>query len=154
MKSKGGFVLSKKLYDGFLAAYEELDALCAEYFGIQSEGVAEYINRLGEAKGGARKAQMLSHLVRYRAIRNEIERQIENGSRTKRGKIKSGDVIRIKTFIKSIEAKRDPLSVSLRQEKNSNKPSQHRLLTVILPIVLVLLIAGIVTALCFILINQ
>ena len=142
--------MNKKLYDDFLNAYGEIDSLCIEYFGIEREGITEYINKLGEAKGGMRKAQMLSSLVRYRAIKNEIERKLERGSSKKLGKIRRRDIIRLHGFKSAIANRRDPLSLSLARERASKSGG---VLRIALPIFIAVMIAAIVTVLC-ILLNQ
>ena len=145
--------MSKGRYDKFLNAYAELDNICAEYLGVEREGVAEYINRLGSCGGGARRAHMLSNLVRYRAVKNELERA-DGASKKSTVKIKSNDITRINAFIREISKRRDPLSLDLRRKERSKKPLPSKILFISLFACLALLICAITVALCFLLINQ
>lgn len=145
--------MSKKLNEAFLAAYTRLDEVCIETFGIAGEGVTEYINKLGTVKGGYKRDQMLANLVRYRAIKNELERKIEHGTSPKLKAIKNGDIMRIRRFSSDICRGRDPLSLTLNKANRTKSQLHNRILSIILPIILVFLVAGIVTVLCLLLIK-
>lgn len=107
--------MGKKNNTDFLAAYIELDTACAELLGVKRGGITEYINELKEAKGAPQGSETLSKLISYRKARNKLAH--EEGALSDVKDIDKTDVRWIDRFKKTIQKRRDPLSLYKRPAK-------------------------------------
>ena len=107
--------MKRNLNVSFLEAFVRLDVLCSQKFGVKHGGVTEYINRLINARFAPERDEILPALVEYRNIRNRLVH--EEGELAEEGRVSKKDVEWRWSFAKSVEKKRDPLSVYLRKAR-------------------------------------
>ena len=107
--------MSKKVNEAFLNSYTQLDKLCCEKFGVATGGVAEYINRLNNARFAPDRDEVLPRLVRYRNLHKRFA--YEPGAIRKTDDIVKDDVRWINGFRKDVQKKRDPISKYLRKAR-------------------------------------
>ena len=60
--------MGRKLNEKFVNNFIELDKLCCEKFGVASNGVTEYVNRLNNARFAPNRDEVLPELVKYRNL--------------------------------------------------------------------------------------
>ncbi len=141
--------MGKKINDAFLSAYKELENACLNKFGIEREGIGEYINNLSSHRKGARRDVALSHLVKYRRIKGDID----SGANLT-DKIRRTDIAWLDGFRRDIEHNRDPIALSLRKSKRIADMLKHKILKIILPIIALILLCVAVIILAVVLANQ
>ena len=107
--------MSKKVNEAFLNSYTQLDKICCEKFGVATGGVAEYINRLNNARFAPDRDEVLPRLVRYRNIHKRFA--YEPGAIRKTDDIVKDDVRWLNGFRKDVQKKRDPISKYLRKAR-------------------------------------
>ena len=105
----------KSLNEKFLKSFLELDKVCCEKFGVASNGVTEYINRLNNAKFAPKRDEVLPRLVKYRNLRNRFAHEV-NAIR-KYGDLTKKDVKWVVSFNKTVNKKKDPLSKYLNKAR-------------------------------------
>ena len=105
--------MKRNLNVSFLEAFVRLDVLCSQKFGVKHGGVTEYINRLINARFAPDRDEILPSLVEYRNIRNRLVH--EEGELAEEGRVSKKDVEWLWDFAKSVEKKRDPLSLYLKR---------------------------------------
>ena len=141
--------LGKKLNEAFLAAYTELDGLCMNRFAVEREGVTEYINRLGALRKAYKKEIVLSHLVKYRRIKGDLE----SGSNLTE-KIRRSDIAWLSGIRRDIEHNRDPIGLSERKSKRISDMLDHKILKIFLPILAAIVLCAAVVVLIITLANK
>ena len=78
-------------------------------------GVTEYITRLNNARFAPMRDDVLPRLVKYRNVRNSFAH--DESALTDSADISKTDVKWLKSFVKELEKKRDPLSLYLRKAR-------------------------------------
>lgn len=128
--------MKRNLNVSFLEAFVRLDVLCSQKFGVKHGGVTEYINRLINARFAPDRDEILPSLVEYRNIRNRLVH--EEGELAEEGRVSKKDVEWLWDFAKSVEKKRDPLSVYLRKARRYvRRRTVMRTLLVVLVVALI-----------------
>ena len=105
----------KKINKAFLSEYVQLDKTCCTKFGVTSGGVTEYINRLNNARFAPGRDDILARLVRYRNTRNRFAHELI--SLRKSNEVAKSDVKWLRSFSKSIDKKKDPISRYLNKAR-------------------------------------
>lgn len=134
--------MSRKINEVFLGDYLSLDKNCCEKFGIITGGITEYINRLNNARFAPGRDDVLPRLVRYRNIRNKMAH--EPHALTKSEEITKADVKWIRAFDKSMNKKKDPISLYLRKARSLVR--RRRLRRVLYTLLAILIAVGAVAA--------
>jgi hypothetical protein len=98
-----------------LNKYIELDKVLCEKFGVVTGGVAEYINRLNNARFAPDREEVLPRLVRYRNVHKRFA--YEPGAIRKSDDIVKDDIRWVSRFRKDVLKKRDPISKYLRKAR-------------------------------------
>ena len=109
--------MSKKINEAFLKAYNELEALCCEKFGVATGGVAEYINRLNNAKFAPDRDEVLPRLVRYRNVNKHFVFEPDAVKDRKNNEVAKEDVKWITAFTKAVKKKKDPIAKYLKKAR-------------------------------------
>lgn len=107
--------MSRKINEKFLSNFIELDKLCCEKFGVASNGVTEYINRLNNARFAPNRDEVLPKLVKYRNLRNRFAHEPQ--ALRKCDDIAKGDNKWVVKFKKSVKKKKDPISKYLKKAR-------------------------------------
>ena len=131
--------MSKKTNEAFLNSYTGLDKICCEKFGVATGGVAEYINRLNNARFAPDRDEVLPRLVRYRNIHKRFA--YEPSAIRKSDDITKDDVRWVNGFRKDVQKKRDPISLYLKKAK-----SRARFRKLKIALITTLVVAAVVAA--------
>ena len=132
--------MSRKLNEKYVNSFIELDKLCCEKFGVASNGVTEYINRLNNARFAPDRDEVLPRLVKYRNLRNRFAHEPQ--AIRKCDDIAKADIKWVAKFKKSAKKKKDPISKYLKKARRfARKRKFGRSLLVIL-ILAALAVAG------------
>ena len=107
--------MSRKLNEKFVNTYIELDKLCCEKFGVATNGVTEYINRLNNARFAPNRDEVLPKLVKYRNLRNRFAHEPQ--ALRKSDDIAKADFKWVKKFKKTVKGKKDPISKYLKKAR-------------------------------------
>ena len=107
--------MSRKLNEKFVNAFIELDKLCCEKFGVASNGVTEYVNRLNNARFAPNRDEVLPKLVKYRNLRNRFAHEPQ--ALRKCDDIAKSDVKWVAKFKKNVKKKKDPISKYLKKAR-------------------------------------
>ncbi len=107
--------MSRKLNEKFQNLFIELDKQCCAKFGVATNGVTEYINRLNNARFAPDRDEVLPRLVKYRNTRNRFAHEPQ--AVRKSDDISKADVKWVKKFKKSVKKKKDPISKYLRKAR-------------------------------------
>ena len=99
----------------FLNSYIKVDTACCEKFGLTSGGATEYINRLINTRFAPGRDEVLPKLIKYRNARNKIAHE-ENALFTL-DDITRQDINWLGAFDKSLQKKKDPISIYLRRAR-------------------------------------
>lgn len=105
----------RSINEKFLNTYIELDKLCCEKFGVASNGVTEYINRLNNARFAPNRDEVLPNLVKYRNLRNRFAHEPE--AIRKADDISKADIKWVANLKKTVKGKKDPISKYLKKAK-------------------------------------
>jgi hypothetical protein len=133
-------VVSRKTNEKFLNNFLELDKLCCEKFGVATNGVTEYINRLNNARFAPNRDEVLPRLVKYRNLRNRFAHEPQ--AIRKCDDIAKADIKWVGSFKKSVKKKKDPISKYLKKARRfARKRKFGRTLLVVL-ILAALAVAG------------
>ena len=108
-----------KINDKFLNAFIEVDKSCSAKFGVSGSGVNEYINRLRNARFAQGRDEVLSRLAKYVNLRNRLAHEV--GALRQIDEITKDDVKWLISFNKSLEKKKDPISMYLRKARRYAK---------------------------------
>ena len=107
--------MSRKLNEKFVNTYIELDKLCCEKFGVATNGVTEYINRLNNARFAPERDEVLPRLVKYRNLRNRFAHEPQ--AIRKCDDIAKADIKWVAKFKKTVKSKKDPISKYLKKAR-------------------------------------
>ena len=107
--------MSRKLNEKFLNNFLELDKLCCEKFGVATNGVTEYINRLNNARFAPERDEVLPRLVKYRNLRNRFAHEPQ--AIRKCDDIAKADIKWVAKFKKTVKGKKDPISKYLKKAR-------------------------------------
>ena len=107
--------MSRKTNEKFLNNFLELDKLCCEKFGVATNGVTEYINRLNNARFAPNRDEVLPRLVKYRNLRNRFAHEPQ--AIRKCDDIAKADIQWVAGFKKSVKKKKDPISKYLKKAR-------------------------------------
>ena len=130
--------MSRKLNEKFLGTFLELDKLCCEKFGVATNGVTEYINRLNNARFAPDRDEVLPRLVKYRNLRNRFAHEPQ--AIRKCDDINKEDVKWVAKFKKSTKKKNDPISKYLKKARRFAR--RRKLRKVLLVLLIVAAVAG------------
>ena len=107
--------MSRKINEKFLNNFLELDKLCCEKFGVATNGVTEYINRLNNARFAPNRDEVLPKLVKYRNLRNRFAHEPQ--AIRKCDDINKADVKWVGKFKKTVKAKKDPITKYVKKAR-------------------------------------
>ena len=107
--------MSRKINEKFLNNFLELDKLCCEKFGVATNGVTEYINRLNNARFAPNRDEVLPRLVKYRNLRNRFAHEPQ--AIRKCDDINKADVKWVGKFKKTVKAKKDPITKYVKKAR-------------------------------------
>ena len=107
--------MGRKLNEKFVNNFIELDKLCCEKFGVASNGVTEYVNRLNNARFAPNRDEVLPELVKYRNLRNRFAHEPQALRKT--SDIAKSDIKWVAKFRKSVKKKKDPISKYLKKAR-------------------------------------
>ena len=136
--------MSRKINEKFLNNFLELDKLCCEKFGVATNGVTEYINRLNNARFAPNRDEILPQLVKYRNLRNRFAHEPQ--ALRKADDIAKSDVKWVAKFKKSVKKKNDPISKYLKKARKFAKRRKFGKFTLVLVI-----LAAVAAAVAFLL---
>ena len=121
----------RSINEKFLNTYIELDKLCCEKFGVASNGVTEYINRLNNARFAPNRDEVLPNLVKYRNLRNRFAHEPE--AIRKADDISKADIKWVADLKKTVKGKKDPISKYLKKAKSfASKQKAKKVAVVVL----------------------
>ena len=132
--------MSRKINEKFLGIFLELDKLCCEKFGVASNGVTEYINRLNNARFAPDRDDVLPRLVKYRNLRNRFAHEPQ--AIRKCDDIAKADVKWVVKFKKSVQGKKDSISKYLKKARRFARKRKFGKVLLVLLIVAALAAAG------------
>ena len=130
--------MSRKLNEKFLGTFLELDKLCCEKFGVATNGVTEYINRLNNARFAPDRDEVLPRLVKYRNLRNRFAHEPQ--AIRKCDDINKEDVKWVAKFKKATKKKNDPISKYLKKARRFAR--RRKLRKVFLVLLIIAAVAG------------
>ena len=132
--------MSRKLNEKFLNNFLELDKLCCEKFGVATNGVTEYINRLNNARFAPERDEVLPKLVKYRNLRNRFAHEPQ--AIRKCDDIAKADIKWVAKFKKTVKGKKDPISKYLKKARRFARRRKFGRFLLILLILAALAVAG------------
>ena len=109
--------MSKKinLNRDFYENYMGIDRLCSAKFGVMSDGVSYYIDRLTNSRFAPDREDTLKRLIKYRDAKRVLCK--EGGLMSATDGICRSDVRWLKDFAKDLINKKDPLFKYLRRSR-------------------------------------
>ena len=134
--------MSRKINEKFLNNFLELDKLCCEKFGVATNGVTEYINRLNNARFAPNRDEVLPRLVKYRNLRNRFAHEPQ--AIRKCDDLTKADVKWVGTFKKTVKSKKDPISKYLKKARRFARRRKFGRFVLVLLILAALAAAGVV----------
>ena len=134
--------MSRKVNEAFFEYYVQLDKLCCDKFGITEKGATEYITRLNNARFAPSRDEVLPKLVKYRNLRNSLAH--DEGAMISSTDITKQDAKWVKDFVKTLDKKRDPLSLYLRKAQRHQRLRKLRRVLIISFLVIAAVAAGII----------
>ena len=132
--------MSRKTNEKFLNNFLELDKLCCEKFGVATNGVTEYINRLNNARFAPDRDEVLPRLVKYRNLRNRFAHEPQ--AIRKSDDITKADIKWVANFKKSVKKKKDPISKYLKKARRFARRRRFGKFVLVLLILAALAAAG------------
>ena len=135
--------MSRKINEKFLGLFLELDKLCCEKFGVATNGVTEYINRLNNARFAPDRDEVLPRLVKYRNLRNRFAHEPQ--AIRKCDDITKDDLKWVAKFKKAAKKKKDPISKYLKKARRFARGRKFR--KVLLVLFILAAVAGVAAAL-------
>ena len=132
--------MSRKINEKFLSNFLELDKLCCEKFGVATNGVTEYINRLDNARFAPNREEVLPRLTKYRNLRNRFAHEPQ--AIRKCDDIAKADIKWVANFKKSVKKKNDPISKYLKKARRFARRRKFGRFLLILLILAALAVAG------------
>ena len=140
--------MGKRTNEAFIQEYSELDKLCLKKFGVEKMGVTEYITRLNNARFAPSRDDVLPRLVRLRNLKNSVTHNED--ARPSPSEITKSDIKWLHSFSRSVEKKRDPLSLYLKRAYRHARLRKARKILVVAFLVAVAIAAGVVAVMAFI----
>lgn len=134
-----------KINEKFLNAFIEVDKTCSTKFGVSGSGVNEYITRLRNSRFAQGRDEVLSRLTKYLNLRNRLAH--EAGALSQIDEISKEDVKWLESFEKSLEKKKDPISLYLRKARRYAK--RRKALKVVLTIGIIALVLAVAAGAVF-----
>ena len=132
--------MSRKLNEKFLNNFLELDKLCCEKFGVATNGVTEYINRLNNARFAPNRDEVLPRLVKYRNLRNRFAHEPQ--AIRKSDDVTKEDIKWVAKFKKTVKGKKDPISKYLKKARRFARRRKFGKFVLVLLILAALAVAG------------
>ena len=132
--------MSRKINEKFLNNFLELDKLCCEKFGVATNGVTEYINRLNNARFAPNRDEVLPRLVKYRNLRNRFAHEPQ--AVRKCDDLTKADVKWVGKFKKSVKGKKDPISKYLKKARRFARRRKFGKFVLVLLLLAALAVAG------------
>ena len=132
--------MGRKLNEKFVNNFIELDKLCCEKFGVASNGVTEYINRLNNARFAPNRDEVLPKLVKYRNLRNRFAHEPQ--ALRKSDDIAKSDVKWVAKFKKSVKKKKDSISKYLKKARRFARRRKFGKILLVLLILAAAAVAG------------
>ena len=132
--------MSRKLNEKFLNNFLELDKLCCEKFGVATNGVTEYINRLNNARFAPDRDEVLPRLVKYRNLRNRFAHEPQ--AIRKCDDLAKSDVKWVGNFKKAVKGKKDPISKYLKKARRFARKRKFGRTLLVLLIIAAVAVAG------------
>ena len=132
--------MSRKINEKFLNNFIELDKLCCEKFGVATNGVTEYINRLNNARFAPDRDEVLPRLVKYRNLRNRFAHEPQ--AIRKCDDIAKADIKWVAKFKKTVKGKKDPISKYLKKARRFARRRKFGKFVLVLLILAALAVAG------------
>ena len=132
--------MSRKTNEKFLNNFLELDKLCCEKFGVATNGVTEYINRLNNARFAPNRDEVLPRLVKYRNLRNRFAHEPQ--AIRKCDDIAKADIKWVSGFKNSVKKKKDPISKYLKKARRFARRRRFGKFVLVLLILAALAVAG------------
>ena len=136
---------NRKINEKFLSAYIELDKLCCAKFGVEINGVTEYINRLQNARFAPNRDELLKTLGKYRNLRNRFAHEPQ--AIRKCDDISKADVKWVGKFKKSVKGKKDPISKYLKKARRFARRRKTGKILLGLIVLAAIVVAGVVVLL-------
>ena len=131
---------NRKINEKFLSAYIELDKLCCAKFGVEINGVTEYINRLQNARFAPNRDELLKTLGKYRNLRNRFAHEPQAINKCE--DITKADVKWVNNFKKTVKGKNDSISKYLKKARRFARRRKFGRFVLVLLIIAALAIAG------------
>lgn len=116
--------VGKRINEQFISCYLELERDCCEKFGVTTDGITEYINRLNNARFAPNRDDALPRLVRYRNIRNKFTHEV--GALRRSDEITKADMKWLRSFDRDIVRNRDPISLYLKKARKTARQRRVR----------------------------
>ena len=132
--------MGRKNNEAFLNFYIELDKTCSEKFGVISDGVGEYINRLNNARFAPNREEVLQRLSAYRNKHRRF--QYEPGALRRDKDVTKHDVKWVAKFKRDVQKRRDPISQYLKKAKRYR--FKQKLTIVVVTLLVIALIAALI----------
>ena len=132
--------MGRKLNEKFVNNFIELDKLCCEKFGVASNGVTEYINRLNNARFAPNRDEVLPNLVKYRNLRNRFAHEPE--AIRKADDISKADIKWVADLKKTVKGKKDPISKYLKKARRFARRRRFGKVLLVLLILAAAAVAG------------
>lgn len=132
--------MSRKINEKFLNNFLELDKLCCEKFGVATNGVTEYINRLNNARFAPDRDEVLPRLVKYRNLRNRFAHEPQ--AIRKCDDLAKSDVKWVGNFKKAVKGKKDPISKYLKKARRFARKRKFGRTLLVLLIIAAVAVAG------------
>ena len=135
--------MAKRITEAFFEEYSILDKLCLKKLGVEKMGVSEYIKRLNNARFAPSRDEVLPRLVKIKSIVTNLTQ--EDGT----ADISKNEVKWLHSFSRSIEKKRDPLSLYLKRAHRHARLRKLRNALIITFLVAVAVAAAVVAVMHF-----
>lgn len=132
--------MSKKNNEKFLKAYEEVDKICCEKFGTQTDGIKVYIDKLNNARFAPGRDDVLQRLANYKNLKSSFDST--PALIKKNNDINVDDIKWLSNFAKEITKKKDPISAYLRKARNFARRRKARNFFIVLIILALAAVAA------------
>ncbi len=122
--------MSKKYDQAFFDIYYSVDKRCCKKFGIEKDGVSEYLTRLENARFAPHREEVLSILTKCKNLNSGSS--LKDGDAKKYAGILKSAIKWLKKFDKKLKGKKDPLSLYLKKARRYKRRKNFgRFLTVL-----------------------
>ncbi len=107
--------MSKKYDQAFFDIYYSVDKKCCKKFGVEKDGVNEYITKLENARFAPHREEVLSVLTKCKNL--NAGSSLKDGNPKKYAGILKSATKWLKSFDKKLKGKRDPLALYLKKAR-------------------------------------